>query len=171
MGTVTRRLLNADVTGVVIVTRTDLIDKLQLPVDSRIHIAINDDADSEMIDSIRIGLSFLTQFQPAGDDGVLEVPADMPTLSTKSCRACIDAYTSNAERIVIATHGGRRGHPMIFPFSMRGIVDGLEGGLNMLPQVRSEQVILVNVEDPGVAHDIDTIEDYDRLSPGYGELP
>ncbi len=170
-GAVARTLLTIDLSGVVLVTRTELIDKLDLPADSGIHIAINDNADSEMIDSIRIGLSFLVQYNPAGGDGVLVVPADMPTLDAASCRACIDAYVSDANHIVIATYGGRRGHPMIFPFSMRGFIDNLDGGLNMLPRICSQQVTTVEVNDPGVEFDIDTADDYDRLSHEESGLP
>ena len=163
---VTRTLLSVDPCGVVVVTRTELIDNLDLPPDQRIHVAINDDANSEMIDSIRLGLSSLAELGAGGNDGVLVVPADMPTLDAASCRACIDSYMSDANHIVIATYGGRRGHPMIFPFSMRGLIDNLDGGLNMLPRICSQQVIIVEVDDPGASADIDTAQDYDQLRPG-----
>ena len=161
--TVTRTLLDGGVSGVVVVTRTQLVDGLQLPADPHLRVAINDDADSAMIDSIRIGLSTLDQFQPHPDDGVLVVPADMPNVSVFSCRACIEAFVSDPRRIVIATYQGRRGHPIVFPLAMRGIINDLEGGLNMLPRACPERVYLVDVEDPGVEVDIDTVEDYEQL--------
>ena len=160
---VTRTLLDGDLNGVVVVTRTQLVDELRLPADPRLHVAINDDADSAMVDSIRIGLSMLDQFQPRPHDGVLVVPSDMPNVSTDSCRVCVAAFVSRPDRIVIATHQGRRGHPIVFPFSMREIINDLEGGLNMLPRACPERVYLVDVEDPGVEVDIDTTEDYKRL--------
>lgn len=163
VGVVTRTLLDADIGGVVVVTRTLLGDALQLPIDSRVRVAINDDADSEMLDSIRIGVRALNQFGPKDDDGVLVVPADMPSVSVQTCRACMAAYACNLGHIVIATHQGSCGHPMVFPFGMRSVVDGLEGGLNMLRRVRPEAVVYVGVDDPGAQDDIDTAEDYRRL--------
>jgi molybdenum cofactor cytidylyltransferase len=160
---VAHTLLEADVSGLVVVTRTELIDELRLPADSRVHVVVNDDPESEMIDSIRIGLSGLSRFRPAGADGVLVVPADMPTLSAGTCRACITAYESAPRRIVIATHGGRRGHPIVFPFALRRTVESLKGGLRELPRICSEQVLLLEIDDPAVELDIDTVDDYEQL--------
>lgn len=163
VGTVTRTLLDANVSGVVVVTRTQLVDELQLPADSRVHISTNDDAESEMIDSIRIGLSTLAQLQPGGDDGVLVVPGDMPSLTAQSCCACVAAYVYDPERIVIATYKGKPGHPMVFPFAMRPAVDELRGGLRMLPRIYPDRTFLVDIDDPGVELDIDTAQDYEGL--------
>ena len=163
VGTVARTLLKADLSGVIAVTRTELIGELNLPDDPRLHLAVNDDPDSEMIDSIRIGLGDLDRFRPGDDDGVLVVPGDMPTLSSQSCRTCIAEYVADPGRIVIATHAGKRGHPIVFPFVMRAIIDRLDGGLNMLPRTCPKQVLLVDVDDPGAALDIDTGEDLAQL--------
>lgn len=159
---VTRTLLNADVSGVVVVTRTQLIDQLRLPSDPRVRVATNN-AESEMIDSVRIGLVALQEARAGDDDGVLVVPADMPTLSTHSCRACIAAYTSNPGHIVIASYRGTRGHPIVFPFAMRQTVDSLKGGLRMLPRVCPEQVLFADADESAIKSDIDTPQDYDRL--------
>lgn len=167
-GTVVRTLLDANAAGVVVVTRTVLVDALKLPADPRVNITIND-ADSEMIDSIRIGLGTLAdQVIPSGDDprptaGVMVVPGDMPALSAETCRRCIDAYKGDPRRVVIAAYSGRRGHPIIFPLSMRDVVDRLQGGLNELPRQVPKRVHLVEVDDPGVACDVDTVADYDSL--------
>ena len=161
--TVARTLLDADLTGVIAVTRTDLIGELKLPDDPRLQLAVNDDPNSEMIDSIRIGLATLDRLQPGGNDGILVVPGDMPTLSPQSCRECIAAYIADPGRMVIAAHAGKRGHPIVFPFAMRATVDQLEGGLNMLPRACPGQVLLVDVDDPGVALDVDTTEDLAHL--------
>lgn len=129
--TVVGTLLSAGIDGVIVVTRTELCDRLRLPHDPRIRAANNDAADSEMIDSIRIGLSALpgnildrsrapdvgeTPI-PAGD-GVLVVPADMPMLTAAAVAACIAAYRPDATRIVIAGYAGMRGHPVILPAAL-----------------------------------------------------
>ncbi|MBU0717863.1 MAG: nucleotidyltransferase family protein [Planctomycetes bacterium] len=162
-GTVTRTLLAAGVAGVVVVTRTDLVDRLELPEDARVHVAFNDDADSEMIDSIRIGLAMLEPPRVGDRDGIMVIPGDMPTLASGTCRRCITAYAEDPARIVITTHEGRRGHPIVFPFALRGIVRELKGGLRMLPQERPENVFLLAVEDAGAGLDIDTRDDYASL--------
>ena len=184
--TVVRTLLQAGVDSLVVVTRTPLVEALELPDDARVAIALNDAVDSEMIDSIRIGLAWLanerardgevtvasekavrstaSSHPPLCSAGVIVVPADMPTLSVEACRRCIIAYRADPHRIVIATYQGHRGHPIIFPFSMRAAIDRLGEGLRELPSQYPEQVHLVEIDDPGVIHDVDTAGDYDSLS-------
>ncbi len=169
VGTVARTLLEADLVGVVVVTRTELVDESDLPDDPRIIVAINDDPTSEMIDSIRIGLATLAGedagIDPPRDvDGVLVVPADMPMLTADHCHACVSAFRDDPRRIVIAACEGKRGHPMLFPFSLRAAVDRLEGGLRSLAELHPERVYLMEIGDLSVTRDVDTPDDYDRLS-------
>ncbi|MFQ5413892.1 MAG: NTP transferase domain-containing protein [Phycisphaerae bacterium] len=164
-GTVVRTALDAGVDGVVVVTRTTLVPALALPDDPRVATRFNDAPESDMIDSIRIGLSSLADRGPThgggqATDGVLVVPADMPTISVDAYRLCMAAFAADPLRIVIATHAGRRGHPMIFPVSLRGAVMRLRGGLRVLPQRYCGRVQLVETDDPGVTRDIDTAADY-----------
>ena len=171
VGTVVRRVLDAGVTGAVIVTRSDLIDSLDLPDDERVGTAINDNADSEMIDSIRIALAGLAGAHsplgvgqsPSPADGVLVVPADMPTITADACRKCIAAFRTDPRRIVIATYQGVRGHPIIFPLSLRPTIYSLTHGLRQLARIHPDRVHLVETNEPGVTQDVDTLEDYERL--------
>ncbi len=177
-GTVTRTLLAGGVDSLVVVTRAPLVSKLELPDDARVRIAFNDNDAAEMIDSVRIGLTTLVDEQDrncegttanSGIDsasaptGVLVVPADMPTVSVDTCRKCISAYEADPQRIVIATHAGRRGHPILFPLSLRAALDRLSGGLNELPRQSPERVHLVEVDDPGATRDVDALTDYESL--------
>ncbi|MDO8630858.1 MAG: nucleotidyltransferase family protein [Phycisphaerales bacterium] len=59
VGRVVRSLLDADADEILVVTRSELAPQLELPHDRRVTVAFNDDADSEMIDSVRIGLAVL----------------------------------------------------------------------------------------------------------------
>ncbi len=175
VGTVTRTLLSAGVDRVVVVMRSNLIDSADLPSDPRVVTAVNDRQDAAMIDSLRVGLDRLALEttasieQDASDDaktggGVLVVPGDMPMLSEAACRACIDAFAAAPDHIIIATYQGRRGHPMIFPWSMRSAVDELDGGLNQLPDRYRDRVRLVETGDSGVTRDIDTEDDYRQVT-------
>ncbi len=170
-GTVARCLLKAGVAGVLVVTRAALIRDLDLPDDVRIRIALNEETDSDMIDSIRIGLATIADATTTGERnesiapsvGVLVVPGDMPTLSAKTCQECMQAFEADPNRIVIATHGQRRGHPIVFPLALHSAIDQLPGGLNELPRQHADRVHLVEISDPAVTRDVDTPEEYEDL--------
>jgi len=167
VGAVVRTVLAAGVDAVVVVTRSELQDHLGLSNDPRIAIAINDDAQSQMIDSIRIALARITS-PGAGEhgarDGVLVVPADMPAISAAALRSCADAYRHTPDRIVIATYRGRRGHPIIFPVAMQSELDELDGGLNELPRRHSDRSCEHAVDDATILRDVDTMDDYDGIT-------
>jgi molybdenum cofactor cytidylyltransferase len=161
--TVVSTLLAAGVNGVVVVTRNELRERLKLLDDPRVRTALNDAANSEMLDSIRIGLEALEAWPAAGRDAAVVVPADMPMLSAATCAACLAAYRAEPGCIVIAAHAGVRGHPLIFPLALREEVARLSGGLRELARRRPELIRLVACDDPAVTRDVNTPADYARL--------
>ncbi len=173
-GIVAKTVLDAGVAELIVVTRTELLDSLGLPADERVRVAINDDPASEMIDSIRIGLDQIDAGpprrrgadDPASTTGVMVVPADMPAISAEVCRQCMAVFQSDPQRIVVASHSGTRGHPIIFPFSLKGAVDRLEDGLRELLRAYAERVVRVDCSEPGVIEDVDEPSDYEQLDRG-----
>ncbi len=164
-GHVVRTMLAADLTAVVVVTRTELVAKLDLPEDDRMIVAINDDSTSQMMDSIRLGIARLDDvFRLSRDAGVLVTPADMPKVPADAFRRCADAFRRDPSRIVIATCAGKRGHPMVFPAALRETLDTMSGGLNELPGRRAGEVREVAYEDAAILKDVDTPEDYEHLA-------
>jgi CTP:molybdopterin cytidylyltransferase MocA len=162
VGTVVRTLLTAGVDAVVVVTRSELREALRLPEDRRVRVVINDDTDSEMIDSLRIGIAELSAWHPSEGDGLLVVPGDMPSLPEQVCRDCMAAFRADSSRIVIAAHGARRGHPIILPRAMCAEIAQLTGGLRELPRKHPDRVHIVPCDDDGVVRDVDRPEDYRR---------
>ncbi len=162
--TVTQTLLDAGVDALAVVTRSELAEGLRLPADARVRTVINDDSQSEMIDSIRMGLEALGAAGMLGaKDGVVVVPGDMPEVSAETCRRCMEVFQAEPERLVIATHEERRGHPIVIPFSMGSELEGLEDGLRGLARRFPERVRLVAVSDTAVTQDMDTPEAYRRM--------
>ncbi len=181
VGSVVRTLLDAGLDTVVLVTRSELLTRLGLPSDKRLSVAVNDDTSSQMIDSIRVGLSVLLDDGAAPRDaevenpgpigratdctGILVVPGDMPGLAAATCRLCVEAYRREPTKIIVAAQDGRRGHPLIFPAALRQVVHQLEGGLNALLDLDRDRVRLVETGDPATLEDVDTWDQYRSLSP------
>lgn len=165
-GQVARTMLAADVTAVVVVTRTELVATIDLPEDDRLIVAINDDSTSQMLDSIRLGIARLDDvFTLSPDAGILVTPADMPNISADVFRGCAEAFRGDPTKIVIATCAGRRGHPIIFSAALRVALESMAGGLYELSTRHADDVTEVAYDDPAILKDIDTPGDYENLAP------
>ena len=105
-----------------------------------------------MGDSIAAGVSV-----HASATGWLVLPADMPLVKPSSLRAVADAL--DQQPIAFAQHRGRRGHPVGFAaelFSELVMLKGDEGARRLLARYPTAAVEL---DDPGVLFDIDTVDD------------
>ena len=105
-----------------------------------------------MGDSIAAGVSM-----HASATGWLVLPADMPLVKPSSLRAVAQAL--DQQPIAFAQHRGRRGHPVGFGaelFSELVMLKGDEGARRLLARYPTAAVEL---DDPGVLFDIDTVDD------------
>jgi molybdenum cofactor cytidylyltransferase len=156
---VVESLAAAEVDGVIVVTRTPIAHALPSPSPTNVTVLCPEPECPEMIDSIRAGIA---ECQARGGldagAGVLVCPADQPGITTADVEACLAAFRAAPQCIIIATHAGRRGHPIIFP---AGLVDFVRSaacgaGLNALPHSFADRVLHVECASPGVATDVDT---------------
>lgn len=161
-------ILAADVARITLITSTAIRQSLKLPETNRVHCVINDDAMSEMIDSIRLGLRDCATAAPLRDtDAVLVCPGDLPALTANDVDVCITALRRRPDRIVIAVRAGRRGHPIIFPAELIPFVESnaCDHGLNELPRALPKRVLEVECPSDGILHDVDTPADLDPSRP------
>ena len=155
---------------VTLVTHSGITAHIDMNRFAKLSVVINDDAQSHMIDSVRMGLDAVCLDRggrgSTPTDGFLILPADQPGIDVADIDRCIAQFSTDTTRIVIATHGERRGHPMIFPASLTPFVrsDACDGGLNALPRTHADRVVTVPCGSPGVIRDIDTPDDYKTLS-------
>lgn len=159
-------LLAAGAAGVVVVTRAVIAKQLELDDLGYVVLAINDDERSEMIDSIRVGLRawrVRARWEPS--DGLLVCPGDQARIARDDVAACVGAFRAQPGRIVIATRGGRRGHPIIVPIALVGEIESsaCDGGLNELPRRHADRVVEVACASEGVTRDVDTPADYEQM--------
>ncbi len=158
------------VCSVTLVTHSGITAHIETNQFAKLSVVINDDQKSHMIDSVRMGIDAARHGrvgrEMAPSDGFLILPADQPDIEVADIDRCIAEFSTDTTRIVIATHGERRGHPLIFPASLEPFVgsDACDGGLNALPRTHADRVVTVPCESPGVIRDIDTPDDYKKLS-------
>jgi CTP:molybdopterin cytidylyltransferase MocA len=156
----------AAVHGVMLVTHAAIAEQADTSAFGSVFLAINDDPNSEMIDSVRIGLDAWEQRATiAADDGFLVCPADQPGLATADFDACISTFRQSSGRVVIAAHQGKRGHPIIFPAALAVFVrsTACDVGLNALPRAHADLIVQVECASPAVTRNVNTPDEYDEL--------
>jgi molybdenum cofactor cytidylyltransferase len=128
------------VTRTVIVVRRDDGPLLERCRRFDVDVVIADAAPADMKASIQLGLSYVqNRFRPAADEPWLAAPADSPRVSTRLIDAILAAYDPTAPSAFVPTFGGRRGHPVLLPWSWAPLVhelppsDGLNDLLKTVP--------------------------------------
>ena len=145
-------------------------DELQAHLkDANVGFAVNDDPESEMSVSIARGVEQLR----ASAEALLIAPVDHPAVSSETIKRIVDAWLEGAQ-FVQPEYDGRGGHPVLVDLKYRHDLLHLDSqrGLRALFDAHREQVRRLPADDPFVARDMDTWEDYVRLHLDvFGEPP
>jgi molybdenum cofactor cytidylyltransferase len=156
------------VQGVVLVVHPadqHLIEKYQ---SGRVHLVVPDEPPPDMKASVLHGLKYVAQhFSPEDQDAWLVSPADVPWLSPRVVDGLIELHGKRNDVIRVPTAGGRRGHPVLFPWTMATLAENLvtHQGLNALFQLGMVQETEFPYED--IHGDLNTPEDYQRAVHRY----
>lgn len=103
-------------------------------------------------------------------EGLLVIPVDMPFVTVDTFAAILHAAAANPGRIVRACHAGRHGHPVVFDrasFAELRAADPSIGAKSILRR-NPARVLDVDMPDPGVLKDVDTLDDY---VAAFGHVP
>lgn len=103
-------------------------------------------------------------------DGGSEQPAyvvfalgDMPAVRRETVERLLAVARDRKAGIVVPTHEGRRGNPVVFHrqhLSSLAALDGDRGGRTLFER---EEVTRLAVDDPGIHRDVDTADDLDSV--------
>jgi molybdenum cofactor cytidylyltransferase len=122
-------------------------------------------APPDMKASLCYGLAHIEQhFQPTAGDAWLVAPADMPGLSPRIIAALLTDFSTNSPgRVIVPTLAGRRGHPVLLPWSLAAQLRELPAseGLNALIERSQPYRLPCDHLEPaaGAFADIDTPDD------------
>ena len=120
--------------------------------DPRVRMTTNRAPERGMFSSIQIAARETT------GDPILVLPGDMPFVRSDTVSAIIAAY-QQSPGIVLPTQGGKHGHPIALPGSLRDEIGaaGLDATLDTI--LKRHQTRDVTVSDPGVLRDVDRPDD------------
>lgn len=151
-----RCLLDAPVSRVIVVVAPEhALAAVPLLAADRVRVVVNPDPDRGMFSSIQTGLTAVDNDHP-----VVVLPADMPFVRSETVAAVIAAHHQD-ESGVVATYGGRRGHPIVIPAAARARLLAQPPALSLKEALAVIGVGLreIAVDDPGVMRDVDRKED------------
>lgn len=127
----------------------------------------------EMRQSVEHALRHIAEhFQPQDDDAWLLSPADHPLLDASVLDMILQRWNTGDCRILIPTHDGRRGHPVLFRWDLAREVLELPAdvGLNQLVRQHAADVTTLVIDNPAILQDLDTPEDYERVLATCGQV-
>jgi molybdenum cofactor cytidylyltransferase len=141
----------------------------QVPARFQARILHNPDYKLGQLSSLWVALRALEQ-EPVS--AALVCLVDHPTISKPVVRALLERFRQTGAPVVIPTHQGRRGHPVLLARSLfpELLAAPLEQGARAVVQRHAQEVELVETDDEGVLWDIDRPEDYERLRERWTAL-
>jgi len=131
-----------------------------------VQVVVNEKWKSGLSSSVQTGLSAVNPEVGAA----LFVLADQPGVTMEVIAKLVERYRETRAPIVVPTHQGRRGNPVLFDrslFSELMEVKGDQGGRQLIAE-HGGKLEEVEVETEAIFTDIDTAEDYHIIGE-YGD--
>jgi molybdenum cofactor cytidylyltransferase len=140
------------------------VNDMRAAISAPVMIVENPRWPEGMSTSLRAGLLAL----PPDVDAAVMLLVDQPRIGADHLRALVAAYYATGKPIVGSTFQGRRGSPTLFDrslFDALMAISGDEGGRAVI-QANPDLLEMVEVEDELALLDVDTLEDWRRISNG-----
>lgn len=154
--------LNSKVDEVIVVLGWEA-DKIQEALsDLPCRLILNKNYEKGQSRSIKIGLREVGEATQA----VLVLPGDVAKIDPQSINLVLDAYNRFHNPIIIASHEGRQGHPILLAKRLFDEIEKINEetyGLKSVVRKHESEVRLVETGSENVLQDFDTPDDLKRL--------
>lgn len=181
--TVLSRWMEAKLTAVVVVTpspkwNAELAQAVAATCRATGAIPIQpDEQPREMKDSVLLAVQHIDRcYNPSANDVWLLAPADMPSWPSAVVESLLQAATDERVQIAVPTYRSRRGHPVLFRWKLKSLLEqlGPSEGVNAL--VHRVGCTELPWEDETILTDLDTLQDYHHWrcavpAPGEANRP
>lgn len=153
-------LLRSPVDEVIVVTGKSRDAVSKALAGRKVHLVVNSYHGSEMLESVRCGLTAVSE----DSEAVVVALGDQPAITGDVVGGLIQAYSSTGHSIVVPKYKGKRGHPLLLSIDHRDeILKRHEGrGMRGLLDAHPQDIFELEVNNAGVLEDIDLPEDYQR---------
>ena len=129
-----------------------------LPAHPALRTVINPRYFQGQLSSLMTGIGVLS---PESEAAVVNL-VDHPLVTAETIKALIAAFRAAPLPILTAAYQGRRGHPVLFSSQVYGeiLAAPLDQGAKVVVRKDPSRVREIQLDDPGILADIDTLEDY-----------
>ncbi|HYY54850.1 MAG TPA: nucleotidyltransferase family protein [Candidatus Dormibacteraeota bacterium] len=153
--------LLSHVAAAVVIVGPDATELRALPAlrQPKVRLIENADPSRGMLSSIQAGLATVDWA-----DAYLVIPGDMPFVRASTVGEIVERQACTSGGIVSPRYRGKRGHPVALPSRLRGEVLAEDVAHTLHDVIRrhlAEREDL-EVDDPGVIRDVDTMDDIRR---------
>lgn len=155
-------VLASGIRDIVVVTDEDSA-WIREKIPSDIRIVVNPRSREGIATSIQAGITAVSSRSQA----ILFSLGDQPFVTAEVYRMLIDHYRRHMKALTYPVFDGKRGNPVLFDrrlWSALMALQGDEGGRQIFASVPDQEKAGVTVLCPGILQDIDTPEEYARMS-------
>jgi molybdenum cofactor cytidylyltransferase len=158
IGTVISNVLASSVEKVIVVLGANYELHEKAVRDYPVDVVRNERYPEGMLSSVQCGLNRV----PENTEAVMVLLGDQPMIQAPEMDRLIESYRNSEKGIAIATHGKKRGHPMLFGKKFIPEIKGYhrEASLRDLLKDHPSEVLEMNTGNDGILRDIDTENDY-----------
>jgi molybdenum cofactor cytidylyltransferase len=122
------------------------------------------------IEDYRDGMSAsFRESSPFNTDYFLVTPCDLPLIEDYTIEVLLKAYRENEGKIVVPRFMGKKGHPVVFPITVQSIFKNIKGDIGARDIIKEKGCIYVDLDDPGIIADIDTLNEYNKIKEEYND--
>lgn len=152
-------LLHAQLAAVVVVLGYRAADITAVIQHFPVQILYNPDYQQGMTTSVQVALRDITPLP----DAYLLTLVDQPQLRPELIQQLVFAFAHTGKGMVIPTHHGKRGHPIILArrYRQEVLALGPRQGLNVVTRGHPDDTLEIPVDSDDILRDMDYQEDYE----------
>lgn len=120
------------------------------------EVIVNRDFAAGQSSSVRAGLE-----HRADADGIMYLLGDQPLLSADTINTLIDCFLGERPWAAVPVHRGQPGNPVIIGRPLMADLAALSGDIGARRLLQKSQFVRrVEIDDPAILRDVDTMDDY-----------
>ncbi len=134
----------------------ELVDDLP-----KVSVIENENFKLGMFSSVRCGIREVTA------NRFFIIPGDQPVVKSSTLKKVADIKAD----IIVPRYNGKKGHPVLFASRLISEILAMPDTAILRDFIHSNETYILDVDDPGIGMDVDTMEDYQKIRTYFiGEM-